>query len=420
MITYTKQWAGIHLLLRLYGSALPRSFFWSFFSGALTVLFWFVPERNGEYWKRSFDHPYAYQVLAFIIGFVVVFRSNLSYQRWWDAVTQVQQMTGRLTEAMVSALVFERNTVDATREEHIQVIDLCIHYASLMHALALQQLRNDYKLSNLSTHTPRLPPPPYDSKGVKGYHVPRLQILSLKRSREQLERYYTSLPLPVIPLDASSLYGGNPVLTDTSPLAGWELEALHQSAKIYDVTASTYSGLDVADKQRPLRERSFFTRLGLLMDEVTGVEVDGGTERVNRVHFWLYTLLSERSMRWKNAPPTTAIVFQNIGHAMAAFEQSLKVATTPFPYPWSQMVAFLLLFFSVSNPLMFLAYVNRLWLAIVLSAFASLTYWSVNEVARDVEDPFCYDPNDIPVARIQWEFNKKLLAAAEAALDVIS
>ena len=29
------------------------------------------------------------------------------------------------------------------------------------------------------------------------------------------------------------------------------------------------------------------------------------------------------------------------------------------------------------------------------------TYWAMNEVARDLEDPFVYEPNDLPLARFQ-------------------
>lgn len=32
---------------------------------------------------------------------------------------------------------------------------------------------------------------------------------------------------------------------------------------------------------------------------------------------------------------------------------------------------------------------------------AVLTYWALNEVARDLEDCFLYDPNDAPLARLQ-------------------
>ena len=31
-------------------------------------------------------------------------------------------------------------------------------------------------------------------------------------------------------------------------------------------------------------------------------------------------------------------------------------------------------------------------------------YWSLNEVVRDVEDPFVYEPNDLPIARYQVLF----------------
>ena len=31
----------------------------------------------------------------------------------------------------------------------------------------------------------------------------------------------------------------------------------------------------------------------------------------------------------------------------------------------------------------------------------SQTYWAMNEVARDLEDCFLYEPNDLPLARLQ-------------------
>lgn len=37
-------------------------------------------------------------------------------------------------------------------------------------------------------------------------------------------------------------------------------------------------------------------------------------------------------------------------------------------------------------------------------------YWALNEVSREMEDPFCFEPNDIPLARLQYQFNERLLA----------
>jgi hypothetical protein len=33
----------------------------------------------------------------------------------------------------------------------------------------------------------------------------------------------------------------------------------------------------------------------------------------------------------------------------------------------------------------------------------------MNEVARDLEDPFIYDPNELPLPRMQYCFNERLL-----------
>ena len=46
-------------------------------------------------------------------------------------------------------------------------------------------------------------------------------------------------------------------------------------------------------------------------------------------------------------------------------------------------------------------FVDAIWLAIILDFCAVQTYWALNEVARDLEGPFVYDPNDLPLARYQ-------------------
>jgi hypothetical protein len=38
----------------------------------------------------------------------------------------------------------------------------------------------------------------------------------------------------------------------------------------------------------------------------------------------------------------------------------------------------------------------------------------MNEVARDLEDPFIYDPNELPLPRMQYCFNERLLQNAAA------
>jgi hypothetical protein len=53
-------------------------------------------------------------------------------------------------------------------------------------------------------------------------------------------------------------------------------------------------------------------------------------------------------------------------------------------------VLVMLVLFTCTLPLLILAYVPNHALAVVLTVVTVATYWTVNEVARDVEDPFLY------------------------------
>ena len=61
----------------------------------------------------------------------------------------------------------------------------------------------------------------------------------------------------------------------------------------------------------------------------------------------------------------------------------------------------LLVLYAFTLPLLVAAFVNKLWLAILIDIIAVQSFFALNEVARDLEDPFVYEPNDLPMARIQ-------------------
>lgn len=67
----------------------------------------------------------------------------------------------------------------------------------------------------------------------------------------------------------------------------------------------------------------------------------------------------------------------------------------------AQAVLLLLILYAFTLPLLVAAFVNQLWLAILIDIIAVQSYFALNEVARDLEDPFVYEPNDLPMARIQ-------------------
>ena len=45
------------------------------------------------------QHPYTHNMLALLASFVLTYRSQLAYQRFWEARTMLQQMSARWVDA---------------------------------------------------------------------------------------------------------------------------------------------------------------------------------------------------------------------------------------------------------------------------------------------------------------------------------
>ena len=65
------------------------------------------------------------------------------------------------------------------------------------------------------------------------------------------------------------------------------------------------------------------------------------------------------------------------------------------------MVLLLLVTFAFTFPVLVVGYIDRLWLALIIDIIGVQSYFALNEVARDLEDPFVFEPNDLPMAFIQ-------------------
>ena len=84
MIHYPKRYWGLPLAFRWFGSPFPRTIPFVALSVGLTTAL----QLAGE-WKRTivdaFGHPYPFQVYAFVIGFLVVLRTNHALARFMEA-----------------------------------------------------------------------------------------------------------------------------------------------------------------------------------------------------------------------------------------------------------------------------------------------------------------------------------------------
>lgn len=102
MLWYSKSLTGrFTTLLRGYGSAFPRSIPPSLASAALT---WLLHTYAADWIRGQWDSQVSYQAFAYILGVVIVFRTNCAYQRYNAARSQAQQMTASLTDACAQVM----------------------------------------------------------------------------------------------------------------------------------------------------------------------------------------------------------------------------------------------------------------------------------------------------------------------------
>lgn len=101
MIDYYGGAFGINLLAYAHGSAVYRACF----PGLISVFLFlgynaFSPDTD------SLGHPYAVGVLVSGISFLIIFRANHGYQRYWEACGAIHQMMSKYLDASVHAGVY--------------------------------------------------------------------------------------------------------------------------------------------------------------------------------------------------------------------------------------------------------------------------------------------------------------------------
>ncbi|KAL9190032.1 hypothetical protein ACHAXT_007243 [Thalassiosira profunda] len=105
MIEYYRGPYGANLLFRWHGSALAKAFLPGLLSVAIyLILFYAAPAaaREDEY----LNHPYAVGVLVSSVSFLIIFRANYGYQRYWEACGAVHKLTSKWMDATAFCGVF--------------------------------------------------------------------------------------------------------------------------------------------------------------------------------------------------------------------------------------------------------------------------------------------------------------------------
>jgi hypothetical protein len=118
-------------------------------------------------------------------------------------------------------------------------------------------------------------------------------------------------------------------------------------------------------------------------------------DRINAVMYWIIHDYAEISGDLSTAPPIQSRMYQELSNGMLGFQNSLKIADVPFPFPYAQLLTWMLLIFLCMIPFYMSSFTQSLVLSPIATFFSVVGIWSVNEVAIELENPFGSDVNDI-------------------------
>lgn len=375
MLLYPHSFAGIPLLLSATGSAIPRAVIPAFCAFLLTTV---IEETiSQEYLNHIFAHPYPYTIFANLVGFTLIYRTNIAYSRYWEGISQCRQMSSKWGDAALHVMSMDclskppasppepgQPTLASTRSLYRAAV---CHRFSLMHGLAIAHLRREAKLRKFAEA-----PIPASSRSS----ADRRPIKEAAYSA----RYWDGWRQALWPSQYESFLEQNPlpVLGGVSDAERGSLELLNSEERVH------------AEFARVLASVNSRRAAG-------GLNVD---------------------------PPAVSRIHQTLSDGNLGFYQACKLEDTPLPFPYAQMVSLVLCIFAVSYPLLASAKASGYegyhahWLAPLLSFVVVLAYFGLYEVARELEDPFIHPPNEAPLVAMQQSFNARLLSGWGALEDM--
>jgi len=118
---------------------------------------------------------------------------------------------------------------------------------------------------------------------------------------------------------------------------------------------------------------------------------------VNLVLLWVNELVTATAPHLVIPPPVISRVFQEISNGALAYSQAEKLADIPFPFVFAQILAVAMLFIAIVFPICFTLITGESWFTPMLSTGVVTFFWALNEIAKELENPFGKEANNVPL-----------------------
>lgn len=312
--------------------------------------------------RSVMEHPYPFQVFCFVLGFLLVFRTNFAYNRYMQGVQHISQMTSKWGDAMLQLSSFDTMTSEKDKMGRETLRLEVVHLMSLLHGVALLKLRADSDVSNLKPYERS------DSTSCQGFPTPWLG--------PPFRAIGVSIP--------------------DKGLASSSCASLHQDDSVAVMKSYASAPLHVIGGVRP-REAEVLKAVD---------------DKAFVVMQWIVdVVVLQGKFKYLEAEgPIISRVYQFLSDGTLGYSAARKLTEIPFPFAWAQVILALLCIYTLSCPVLMAAWIEDTWVAALWTAIAVWVFVTINEVNRDMEDPFLGSmPHEtLPLPVLQADFNNRL------------
>mmetsp|Transcript_76241 Transcript_76241/g.210396 ORF Transcript_76241/g.210396 Transcript_76241/m.210396 type:complete len:535 (-) Transcript_76241:216-1820(-) len=142
MIKYDAGQWGLFYVIRYHGSVFPKALLWALPNAILAVVLHMYCRKDGDYYVDQMSMEGVNIIwggYTSVLGFLVVFRNNQAYTRFWEGATLINQVRGEWFNAVSTLFAFCNHQKEyADQVKHFQHI--LVRLASMLYCSALQQV----------------------------------------------------------------------------------------------------------------------------------------------------------------------------------------------------------------------------------------------------------------------------------------
>jgi len=424
------------------GSSLPKALPMALLSLLIHLgIDFFLPEVK-DYFVDQIEHPYAIGVIVTGITFLVVFRANSAYQRYALGAEALFHVSSKAMDSCTQCKAFHAQRPDApagnSHEEDIDpFLQDLFHLHSLLLAICCLSLRKDDNLENiiafdnsdfndteLSMHYHRRSSTalPYKKGpgGAPSFNKAPKSTLSFP-SFQKFVKPKKHSPVSTTETEEKQKQkeeeggGGEKGVKLKVKSDGKNVNDDHRPESIFGKFLYGVSMRASTDQRLRYNANNPFPVYGGLLEEEHVIlnKCKSMNSKVHLVIYWLNEFIARASktdMLGGIGQPIISRVFQELSDANLAYERARRIAVIQFPFVLQQMSEIFVLFLVPLVPILNLSKVGDPILSAVLTFFSVLCFLGLYEAARDVEDPYMYEPNDLPMVEICHEFCMALVA----------